>query len=214
MFAVTMIHYLWLMLGSSLFVAPAPSHGDGEINGLGGMTSAEIGSALNAGSFAEPWNGACNGVASIFDMDNPRLETRDFTLPLHERWNNVFFFTLDSTGANGPLDLTMQAAADAALWHRRHTKKLYVRAVEGRLVGYSSKSKSYRIYSPVTRQIVESSNVVFIETPSQLILPSTEESSVQVSGNEGVSNDNCHRRRFARSSQLHLNGTSDPRPLR
>ena len=84
----------------------------------------------------------------------------------------------------------MQAAADAALWHRRHTKKLYVRAVEGRLVGYSSKSKSYRIYSPVTRQIVENSNVVFIETPSQLIPPSTEEWSVQVSGNEGVNNDN------------------------
>ena len=79
------------MFGSSLFVAPAPSHGDGEINGLGGMTSAEIGSALNARSFAEPWNAARNGVVSIFDMDNPRLETRDFTLPLQERWNNVFF---------------------------------------------------------------------------------------------------------------------------
>ena len=37
---------------------------------------------------------------------------------------------------------------------------------------------------------MESSNVVFIETPSQLIPPSTEESSVQVSGNEGVNNDN------------------------
>ena len=84
----------------------------------------------------------------------------------------------------------MQAAADAALWHRRHTKKLCVRAVEGRLVGSSSKSKSYRIYSPVTRQIVESSNVVFIETPSQLLPPSIEESSVQVSGKEGVNNDN------------------------
>ena len=111
------------MLGNSLFVTPAPSHGGGEIHGLGGMTSAEIGSALNAGSFTEPWNAARNGVAPIFDIDNPRLETRDFTLPLQERWNNVFFFTLDSTGANGPPDLTMQAAADAALWHRRHTKE-------------------------------------------------------------------------------------------
>ena len=37
---------------------------------------------------------------------------------------------------------------------------------------------------------MESSNVVFIETPSQLLPPSTEESSVQVSGNEGVNNDN------------------------
>ena len=123
-------------------------------------------------------------------MGNPRLETRDFTLPLQERWNDLFVFTLDSTGANSLPDLAMQAAADAALWHRRHTKKLYVRAVEGRLVGYSSKSKSYRIYCLVTRQIVESSTVVFIETPSQLIPPLTEESSVQVSGNEGVNNDN------------------------
>ena len=144
------------------------------------MTSAEIGSALNVGSFTEPWIAARNGVASIFDMDNPRLETRDFTLPLQERWNDLFFLTLDSTDTNGLPDLAMQAAADAALWHRRHTKKLYVRVVEGRLVGYSSKSKSYRIYSPVARQIVESSNVVFIETPLQLIPPSTEESSVQV----------------------------------
>ena len=37
---------------------------------------------------------------------------------------------------------------------------------------------------------MESSNVVFIETPSQLPPPSTEKSSVQVSGNEGVNNDN------------------------
>ena len=108
------------------------------------------------------------------------METRDFTLPLQERWNDLFFFTLDSTDTNGLPDLAMQAAANAALWHRWHTNKLYVRAIEGRLVGYSSKSKSYRVYSPVIRQIVESSNVVFIETPLQLIPPSTEESSVQV----------------------------------
>ena len=37
---------------------------------------------------------------------------------------------------------------------------------------------------------MESSNVVFIETRSQLISPLTEESSVQMSGNEGVNNDN------------------------
>ena len=117
MFAVAMIHYLWLILGTSFFVTPAPSHGDGEIPALGGMTSAEIGSALNVGSFAEPWNAARSGVASIFDIDNSRLETRDFTLPLQERWNDLFFFTLDSTDANGPPDLAMQAAADAALWH-------------------------------------------------------------------------------------------------
>ena len=39
---------------------------------------------------------------------------------------------------------------------------------------------------------MDSSNVVFIETPSQLIPHSTEESSVQVSGNEEVNNGNSH----------------------
>ena len=53
MFLVAMIHYLWLMLGNSLFVAPAPSYVDGEVHSLGGMTSAEDGSALNAGPAAK-----------------------------------------------------------------------------------------------------------------------------------------------------------------
>ena len=75
-------HYLWLMLGSSLFFTPAHSHGHGEVHGLRGMASAEVSSALNAGSFARSWKVARNGVESTFDMDNSRLETKDFTLPL------------------------------------------------------------------------------------------------------------------------------------
>ena len=39
---------------------------------------------------------------------------------------------------------------------------------------------------------MESRNVLFIELPLQLLPPPTEESSVQVSGNGGVSNDNDH----------------------
>ena len=58
---------------------------------------------------------ARNGVASIFDMDNPRLETKDFILPLQERCNDLYYFTLDPMGANGAPDLAMQAAADATL---------------------------------------------------------------------------------------------------
>ena len=53
----------------------------------------------------------------------------------------------------------------------RDTKKLALKAVEGRLVGYSSDSKSYRVYNPVTRCIIESRNVIFIETPSRLLPP-------------------------------------------
>ena len=53
----------------------------------------------------------------------------------------------------------------------RRTKKLALKAVEGRLVRYSSNSKSYRVYNPVTRCIIESRNVIFIETPSRLLPP-------------------------------------------
>ena len=56
----------------------------------------------------------------------------------------------------------------------RRTKKLALKAVEGRLVGYSSDSKSYRVYNPVTRCIIESRNVIFIETPSRLLPPPSE----------------------------------------
>eukprot|EP00903_Cladosiphon_okamuranus_P005795 g5742.t1 len=45
------------------------------------------------------------------------------------------------------------------------TKKLESRAWEGRLVGYSTDSRSYRIYNSETRRVRESRNVAFIETP-------------------------------------------------
>ncbi|CAM9928607.1 unnamed protein product, partial [Sphacelaria rigidula] len=45
----------------------------------------------------------------------------------------------------------------------RHTPKLALTAVEGRLAGYSNDSKSYRVYNPATRRIMEIRNVVFIE---------------------------------------------------
>ena len=56
----------------------------------------------------------------------------------------------------------------------KRTKKLALKAVEGRLVGYSSNSKSNRKYNPVTRCIMESRNVIFIETPSRLLPPPSE----------------------------------------
>lgn len=39
-------------------------------------------------------------------------------------------------------------------------------------MGYSTNTKSYRVYNPVTQRIMESRSVMFIETPSQLLLPS------------------------------------------
>ena len=49
-----------------------------------------------------------------------------------------------------------------------HTKKLEHRAWEGRLVGFSMDSKSFRIYNASTRSVRESRNVIFMETPSVL----------------------------------------------
>ena len=55
-----------------------------------------------------------------------------------------------------------------------HTKKLEDRSWEGRLCGYSQDTKAYRIYNEKTNK-VESRNVVFIETPSKLVSPPTNE---------------------------------------
>ncbi|CAN0061555.1 unnamed protein product, partial [Sphacelaria rigidula] len=53
--------------------------------------------------------------------------------------------------------------ARASVHIERHTSKLALKAVESRQVGYSNDSKSYRVYNPATRRIIESRNVVFIE---------------------------------------------------
>ena len=52
-----------------------------------------------------------------------------------------------------------------------HTKKLEHRAREGRLVGYSTDSKSFRIYNASARSVREARNVIFVETPSVLPEP-------------------------------------------
>ena len=56
-----------------------------------------------------------------------------------------------------------------------HTKKLEDRSWEGRLCGYSRDTKAYRIYHAKTNKVVESRNVVFMETPSKLVSPPTNE---------------------------------------
>ena len=44
----------------------------------------------------------------------------------------------------------------------------------------SSNSKCYRVYNPVIRRIMESRNVIFIETPSRLLPPPSEVSHTQL----------------------------------
>ena len=54
----------------------------------------------------------------------------------------------------------------------RRTKRLALKTVQGRLVGYSSNSNSCRVHNPVTGCIMESRNLIFIETtPSCLLSP-------------------------------------------
>ena len=50
-----------------------------------------------------------------------------------------------------------------------HTETLGDRACEGRLVGYSMDSKSFRIYNSSIRSVSESRNVISIEPPSVLL---------------------------------------------
>ena len=74
-------------------------------------------------------------------------------------------------GTEPDLRLIRVIGARAFVHIETYSKKLELKAVEGRLVGYSNNSKSYRVYNPATRRIMESRNVIFIETPSCLFRP-------------------------------------------
>ena len=63
---------------------------------------------------------------------------------------------------------------------KRHSKTLELKAVEELLVGYSNNSMNYRVYSPATRCIIGSRNVILIETPSHLFPLPLGETSQQV----------------------------------
>ena len=56
-----------------------------------------------------------------------------------------------------------------------YTKKLELKAAEGWLVGCSNSSNSYHVYNPATRRIMASRNAIFIEIPSCLLPPLSEE---------------------------------------
>lgn len=59
-------------------------------------------------------------------MDHPR-EYDDFTLPLQERWNDLYSFKLDPMGVTGTPKLAMHTRVEAVLWHRqlRHLQILH-----------------------------------------------------------------------------------------
>ncbi|CAM9982684.1 unnamed protein product [Sphacelaria rigidula] len=60
-----------------------------------------------------------NGVVSIFEMNNPRLETNKFTVPLQELESDLYFFSLELSSGNDASRLAVQAADAVTLWHRR-----------------------------------------------------------------------------------------------
>ncbi|CAM9790762.1 unnamed protein product, partial [Sphacelaria rigidula] len=67
-----------------------------------------------------------NGVVSIFDINNPRLETNNFTVPLQELESDLYFFSLELSSRNNASGLALQAADAATLWHRRMGHLVYL----------------------------------------------------------------------------------------
>lgn len=61
---VAMIHYMWLMFGSSVFAAKALSNPDRQLKKNSGITSAWNGLAIKTGPTAGPWNGGTSGSAN------------------------------------------------------------------------------------------------------------------------------------------------------
>ena len=62
---------------------------------------------------------ARNGVLSIFEMTNPRLETHNHTFPFQALGHHLYYFSLDLVGGGNRPELAMQAVANADLRHRR-----------------------------------------------------------------------------------------------
>ena len=60
-----------------------------------------------------------NGVVSIFDKYNPRLKANNFTLPLQELENDLYFVSSDLVSGSSTPELAVQAAASTTLWYRR-----------------------------------------------------------------------------------------------
>ena len=60
-------------------------------------------------------------------------------------------------------------------------------------------SETYRVYNPATRRIMESKNVILIETQSRLLPPPSEETSPQISySSNGMDDYNIINRDFLR----------------
>lgn len=62
---------------------------------------------------------ARNGVVSILDLDNRRLECNNFTLPLQELGYDFYSFLQNFTDGRDEQEPAMQVAANIHLWYLR-----------------------------------------------------------------------------------------------
>ncbi|CAN0107461.1 unnamed protein product, partial [Sphacelaria rigidula] len=60
-----------------------------------------------------------NRVVSIFEMNDSRPKTNNFTVPLQELGSDLYLFPLEVISGNDAPGLATQAADAATLWHRR-----------------------------------------------------------------------------------------------
>ena len=63
--------------------------------------------------------------------------------------------------------------------HIKNSRKPDAAAWEGKVYRYSEEIKSYRVWNPKTRRVVESRNVTFIETSPHLLPPPSKLSLLQ-----------------------------------
>ena len=63
---------------------------------------------------------AKKGIGTMFDYENPRLEGFNVTVPLRNKSGDLYSFVLDLIAHRyGAKGLTMNAFANAQIWHRR-----------------------------------------------------------------------------------------------
>lgn len=67
-------------------------------------------------------------------------------------------------GRDANLRMLRAIGARAFVHVEIHTQKMDAKAWEGKLCGYSTDSRAYRVYIPTTKRVTESRNVTFIET--------------------------------------------------
>ena len=61
-----------------------------------------------------------NGIVSLFNRENHRLEAFGVILPLRGEQDDLYYFVLDvSVYTYGAIELAMNAVSNAQLWHRR-----------------------------------------------------------------------------------------------